>query len=228
MVRDYWMYRPDAGPALASLPGTRTVMDWFARYEQPDGLLKQLPWWSFIDWVPEGTIPTYDANGESCMTTLEYLGALEDAAALEQGLGDPQRAARYEAAPRMSGADSSASAGTACRVACRDLWPKRLQPAGQYSGRALRRGAKGPPAGRAAAMLVIDPGTTPTGILSASYYFRFYLARALEHAGMADEYLRSIDPWRKLLALHFSTWPEVPGERARTRMPGRRIRFTIC
>ena len=30
------------------------------------------------------------------MTTLEYLGALEDAAALEKGLGDPQRAARYE------------------------------------------------------------------------------------------------------------------------------------
>jgi hypothetical protein len=28
---------------------------------------------------------------------------------------------------------------------------------------------------------------------------------------MADEYLNSIDPWRKMLALHFSTWPEVPG-----------------
>ncbi len=60
-------------------------------------------------------------------------------------------------------------------------------------------------------MLAIDPGTTPDGILSASYYFRFYLARALDHAGLADEYLRSIDPWRKLLPLHFSTWPEVPG-----------------
>jgi hypothetical protein len=29
---------------------------------------------------------------------------------------------------------------------------------------------------------------------------------------MADEYLDSIGPWRKLLALHFSTWPEVPGD----------------
>ncbi len=61
-------------------------------------------------------------------------------------------------------------------------------------------------------MLAIEPGTTPDGILSASYYFRFYLARALEHAGMADEYLNSIDPWRKLLPLHFSTWPETPGD----------------
>jgi hypothetical protein len=60
-------------------------------------------------------------------------------------------------------------------------------------------------------ILAIAPGTTPYGVLSASYYFRFYLARALDHAGMADEYLNSIGPWRKLLPLHFSTWPEVPG-----------------
>ena len=60
--------------------------------------------------------------------------------------------------------------------------------------------------------LAIEPGTSPHGILSASYYFRFYLARALDHAEMADEYLQSLDPWRKLLPLHFSTWPEVPGD----------------
>ena len=38
-------------------------------------------------------------------------------------------------------------------------------------------------------MLAIEPGTTPNGVLSASYYFRYYLARALDHAGMADDYL---------------------------------------
>jgi len=61
-------------------------------------------------------------------------------------------------------------------------------------------------------MLAIEPGATPDGMLSASYYFRFYLSRALEHAGMADQYLDSLDPWRKLLPLHFSTWPEIPGD----------------
>jgi hypothetical protein len=61
-------------------------------------------------------------------------------------------------------------------------------------------------------MLAVEPGTTPNGVLSASYYFRYYLARALEHTGTADLYLNSIDPWRKLLPLHFSTWPEIPGD----------------
>ncbi|MDE3200716.1 MAG: alpha-L-rhamnosidase, partial [Acidobacteriota bacterium] len=58
----------------------------------------------------------------------------------------------------------------------------------------------------------IEPGETPDGVMSASYYFRFYFARALEHAGMGDEYLESLKPWRELLKMHFSTWPEQPGD----------------
>jgi hypothetical protein len=213
MVRDYWRYRPDPEPARRSLEGTRTVLDWFAGYEQPDGLLKQLPWWSFIDWVPSGTIPTYDGQGESCVTTLEYLGALDDALALETGLGDPVRASRYQArlahvrsglynkcwnAKRGLLADTPEQNGFSQQAnilgVLYDVVPKERQEA------VLRK------------VMAIEPGTTPGGVLSASYYFRFYLARALEHAGMADDYLNSIEPWRQLLALHFSTWPEVPGD----------------
>jgi hypothetical protein len=213
MVHDYWQYRPDPEPARAALPGTRTVLAWFAAHEQPDGLLQKLPWWSFVDWVSEHQeIPTYDAQGESCVTTLEYLGALNEAVDLEKSLGDPLLADRYQAraAHVRSGLFNKCWSPSLGLVADNpdqknfsqqanilavlyDVVPKECQQ------EVLRR------------MLSIDPGTTPDGILSASYYFRFYLARALDHAGLADEYLRSIDPWRKLLPLHFSTWPEVPG-----------------
>jgi hypothetical protein len=212
MVHDYWMYRPDPEPARASLPGTRTVLDWFAAHEQPDGLLQKLPWWSFIDWVSSGEIPTYNAQGESCLPSLEYLGALGEAADLEKALGDPLIAARYEArATRLRSslfskcwngsrgliADNPAQKNFSQQAnilgVLYDVAPKERQR------EILRR------------MLAIEPGTTPDGVLSASYYFRFYLARALDHAGMGDEYLSSLEPWRKLLPLHFSTWPEIPG-----------------
>ncbi|HEX6773205.1 MAG TPA: alpha-L-rhamnosidase C-terminal domain-containing protein, partial [Acidobacteriaceae bacterium] len=49
-------------------------------------------------------------------------------------------------------------------------------------------------------------------LIPASYYFRFYLARALEHAGLGDLYLSSLGPWRELLPMGFSTWPEMPGD----------------
>jgi hypothetical protein len=213
MVHDYWLYRPDPGFVRSKLPGTRTVLDWFAGQENPDGLLHELPWWSFIDWVAEKqVIPTYDANHESCVTTLEYLGALNDAADLEHNLGDPILAMRYDSLAQhvRSGLFNkcwSASRGLLADTPDQkafsqqanilavlyDVIPKSRQV------EVLRQ------------MLAIEPGTTPNGVLSASYYFRFYLARALDHAGMADEYLDSIGPWRKLLPLHFSTWPEVPG-----------------
>lgn len=212
MVRDWWMYRPDAEPARASMESVRSVLHWFAGYEQPDGLLKRLPWWSFIDWVPSGEIPTYDARGESCVTTLQYLGALEDAAALEDGIGDAAVGAgdKARAARVRSGlfaqcwspeqgmiADTPDKKGFSQQAnilgVLYDVIPQDQQKT------VLRK------------MLAIEPGTTPEGLLSASYYFRFYLARALDHAGMADDYLASLTSWRELLALHFSTWPEVPG-----------------
>ena len=213
MVRDWWNYRPDPEPARASLPGVRTVLDWFARYEQPDGLLRKLPWWSFIDWVPKGDIPTYDANGESCMTTLQYLGALEDGAALEKGLGDP-----LLADGDLKRAAHVRSALTAkCWDAKRNLMAETPEHKG-YSQQASILGVLFdvvPKESRQAVMenvLKIEPGAKLDDVLSASYYFRYYLARALEHAGMGSRYLDSIKPWRDLLPRHFTTWPETPGD----------------
>ncbi len=213
MLHDYWMYRPNPEPVRALLPGSRDVLGWFATHEQPDGLLGNLPWWSFIDWVSTGETPTYDSQGESCITTLEYLGALDDAADLEKALGDPLFAARdhTRAAHVRSGIYNKCWNATRGLIADNpdqkvfsqqanilavlyDVVPKDHQQA------VLQQ------------MLSIEPGTTPNGILSASYYFRFYLARALDHAGLADDYLKSLDPWRELLPLRFSTWPEIPGD----------------
>jgi alpha-L-rhamnosidase len=214
MLHDYWMYRPDAdGLARTLTPGTRTVLDWFANYEEPDGLLHEVPYWSFIDWVQEGQeTPTYDKKDESCMTTLEYLGALNDAADLEKPLGDATLASRYlaRATHVRTGLYNkcwSASRGLLADTPDQKIFSQQANILGvlydvipkDQQQTVLRK------------LVAIQPGTTPDGVLSASYYFRFYLARALDHAGMADEYLDSIGPWRKLLPLHFSTWPEVPG-----------------
>jgi len=211
MVHDWWMYRPDATPARASLPGTRTVLDWFARYEQPDGLLRKLPWWSFIDWVPKGQTPTYDAQGESCMTTLQYLGALEDAAALEKGLGDPVFAERYAARARHVRSALTAKCWNPARNLVAENPEQKL-----FSQQASILGVLFdvvPKASQQAVLenaLKIQPGDKLDDVLSASWYFRYYLARALVHAGMGDAYISSLSSWRGLLKLHFSTWPEQP------------------
>lgn len=211
MLHDWWMYRPDPAPVRESMEGTRSVLGWFGEHERPDGLLEKLPWWSFIDWVPSGETPTYDSHGESCITTLEYLGALHDAADLEQHFGDAGTAGKYRerAGHVLSGIHDKCWNGQRGLLA--DNPDQKV-----FSQQANILGVLYDviPAERQKdvlkQMLAIEPGTTPNGTLSASYYFRFYLARALEHAGMADEYLGALEPWRKLLPLHFSTWPEQP------------------
>lgn len=212
MLHDYWMYRPDPAPIRDSLVGTRGVLNWFSQYEQTDGLLREVPWWSFIDWVPSGTIPTYDSRGESCVTTLQYLGALDNAADLEAAFGEAGLATRYRARAAHVRAGIYGKCWAPERGLLADNPDKTV-----FSQQSNIMGVLYdviPKARQKAVMqkvLAIEPGTTPDGVLSASYYFRFYLARALDHAGMADDYLASIEPWRQLLPLHFSTWPETPG-----------------
>jgi len=222
MLHDYWMYRPDPQFVRDHIPGTRDVLAWFAKYEQPDGLLRELPWWSFIDWVPSGEIPTYDTHRESCVTTLQYLGALTDASDLERNLGDTALASRYH-----SHADHvRAGLVSKCWVPSQGLLAdnpdqKIFSQQANILGVLYDVIPQDQQQAVLQRILSIEPGTTPNGVLSASYYFRFYLARALDavdkranqaHAPMADRYLQSLDAWRKLLPLHFSTWPEIPGD----------------
>jgi hypothetical protein len=205
MEHDYWLYQPDPEQVRSSLMGTRAVLDWFAKCEQPDGLLHtQFPCRPFGDWTPTpGSMQVADANGESCITTLGYLGALDDAADLENALGDRLFGTRYH----ERAAHVRAALRDKCWTPSRGLFadnPDRNSFSHQASILAVLYDVipKDQQQNVLRQILASDLGT--------SYYFRFYFARALDHAGLADEYLRSLDPWRKMLPLHFSTWPEHP------------------
>jgi alpha-L-rhamnosidase len=57
--------------------------------------------------------------------------------------------------------------------------------------------------------VTVDGQTVPR-MSTPTYYFRFYLTRALEHAGMADLYLSQLQPWYDMLKMGLSTWAENP------------------
>jgi hypothetical protein len=223
MIHDNYRYDPDKSFAQNNLPGARTVLQWFASYQHPDGVLGQLPWWSFIDWIETETkrpFPSYDKNDESCLTTMEYIGALEDAIDLEKSIGSPEYVAldseHLERAKKGTlaqcwdqknqlFADNAAkdmySEHTNMLAVLYDVAPKKDQQA--IMRRVVARRVDG------------SDGTKPVGdpkLIGASFYFRFYLARALDHAGMADEYLKTLGDWRGFLKMGFTTWPEQPGD----------------
>jgi hypothetical protein len=218
MVHDFWLYRGDEEFVRAQIPGTRTVLDWFLDRQRPDGLLGGIPWWPFVDWGKDFGfgVPPEDANGGSSVITLQYIEALRYGAELESALGDSVRAKRYR--------DAETRAVDAIRKLC---WNNTYSliadtPAQKhYSQHANILGVWLDAIPReqqkdvlAKILSVSDPGFTASGpapeMTKATYYFRFYLARALEHAGMGNQYLSLLRPWHDMVALGLTTWAEQP------------------
>jgi alpha-L-rhamnosidase len=218
MVHDFWQYRGDADFIKAQISGTRTVLDWFIDKQRADGLLGNISWWPFVDWGKDFVfgMPPTGADGGSSSITLQYIEALRYGEELEVAFGDPIRAQRYREAEKK--------AANAIRTLCwNNTYGLIADTAAQqhYSQHANILGVwlDVIPQEQQKDVLtkilsVSDSGFAASGpvpeMTKATYYFRFYLARALEHAGMGDRYLDLLKPWRDMVALGLTTWAEQP------------------
>ena len=218
MVHDFWMYRGDEQFVRKQIGGTRTVLEWFLAKQRADGLLGKIPWWPFVDWGAdfEGGESPQEADGGSSVMTLQFIEALRYAAELERKFGDANIAKVYEnASARAESAvwklcwnekygllsDSPAQKHFSQHANILGVWldviPERLHK--DVLTKILSKSDAGFSASKE-----VPPMTT------ATYYFRFYLARAIEHVGMGDEYLKLLGPWRQMVALGLTTWAESP------------------
>jgi alpha-L-rhamnosidase len=220
MVHDYWMYVDDLPLVRETLPHTRTVLDWFAAQQRSDGLLGKMKWWEFGDWTGDYAdgVPPQDADGGSAFLTLQFVEALRDATEMESRYGSRERAEAYGEMIRKAAtalnrenwdskyglyADTPARKTFSVEANILAVWLD-IAPHDQQQPILRRLLASSAQPETAFDGKPIPPMTEP------SYYFRFYLARALQHAGMADEYLHQLGPWYNMLNLGLSTWAETP------------------
>ena len=154
MLHDYWMYRPD--PAVRSRSAARcTRRSRLVRAitKQPDGLLHETPWWSFHRLGSgQAKSPPTTTHGESCVTTLEYLGALDRRCRPGKRIGDAVLAdALPDRAPPCPRRLVDEMLERLTRTARRQSRTENLQPASQHPRRSLRRYSERSAAGRTAA-----------------------------------------------------------------------------
>jgi alpha-L-rhamnosidase len=200
------------------IPGARTMLDWFISKQRPDGLMGNLPWWPFVDWGKDFAfgMPPQGPDGGSSPITLQYIEALRYGAEIESAFGDPVRAQRYR--------DAESRAANAIRTLCWNNTYGLIADTPEQKHFSQHANILGvwldiiPPDQEKGVLnkilSVSDPGFTASGqvpeMTKATYYFRFYLSRALDHAGMGDRYLSLLNPWRKMVALGLTTWAEQP------------------
>ncbi len=170
-------------------------------------MLGNLPWWNFVDWSwPGGTPPGTDTPGSS-VVSLEYVLALKQAAEMEEANGLPEVAEKHRAT-----ADAVSSAVMkSCWNPARGLMadsPKQDTFSQHATIFAVLSDVIPPETQKAALEKAIEDKT----ITQATLQFRFFLNKALDKVGLGDRYLSLLEPWRDMIALGLTTFPETDGE----------------
>jgi hypothetical protein len=207
MMHDLWWYRGDAEFLRGYLPGARNVLVWFENRLTPSGLLGPMEWWNFVDWSDtfKNGDPPMETNGQSSILSLQFVAALRASADLETAFGSAQQAEHDRALASRIAAAVYKTCWDPARHLIADT-PARQRFSQHANILAILEDAV-PRADQAALMKTVlsDPSLT-----QATYYFRFYLFRAMRKAGFGDQYLDQLGPWRQMLALGLTTWAEKP------------------
>jgi hypothetical protein len=207
MVHDYWMHRDDPEYVRGFLPGVRSVVGWFERRIDETGLVGPIPWWPYVDWVPEWPEgnPPQAKDGHSTVISLQLVYALDRAAELEGALGLPVEAERDRRLAESLRKAARARAWDPARGLFRDA-PDTALYSQQTNIMAVLADAVPPVEQRGVMERVLADAT----LTQATYYFSFYLFEALRKAGLADRYVERLEPWRGMLAMGLTTVPETP------------------
>jgi hypothetical protein len=207
MLQDYSRYAEDIEFVKSKLGGVRQILDYFKKYQLPNGSLKNTPQWMFTDWVDakewkSGTGPV-GADGTSAMLDLQLLWAFQVSADLEKKLGNPALANQI-----------LTSIETLKKTIRRKYWDtnKKIfadrEEKDEYSQHtnslAILTGIVSPlEANEIANQLLNNKQLAP-----ASIYFKYYLHQALIKAGKGNEYLKWLDKWRENINMGLTTWAE--------------------
>jgi alpha-L-rhamnosidase len=213
MVHDYWMHRDDPEYVKGFLMGIDNVLLWYEqKIDKNSGMIGPLPYWTFVDWpnnwpwdnvVRSGGVPPGGNSGNSSIVTLQAVYAMQAAVELFRYFGDNCKADHYDIIAKQMMESTIKSCWDANRKYMADT-PDKKEFSQHANAFAILTGA-------------IDPGEqidliqrvlADKSITQCTFYFRFYLYRAMKKAGLGDMYTQMLDPWRDMLKLGLTTFAE--------------------
>ena len=205
-LHDYMMYGADTDFVMDLVPGAEQILGYFARFQQEDGRVRDLPGWNFSDWVTAPNwgygAPLAGEDGCSINMDLQLLLAYQMMAEMEAFRGNMFLAQEYTGKAQKL----AASVKKAYWNEARGLFSDRAEQ-DNYSqhGNALAiLCGIAPDPVALSRKLMADKSLAP-----CSVYYRYYLHEAFIKAGLGDEYLDWLDVWRENIAMGLTTWAEM-------------------
>lgn len=207
MLYDYWMYRPDAEFVKKKLSGTRAILDFFSKYQQEDGSLKDTPYWNFVDWANgDGWaigISPKGSDGSSAIIDMQLFWAYQWAATLESKLGMPA----YEEMYQQKATHLKETILNKYWDQSRNLFSdtKEKKHFSQHANAlAILTGLVEEENIKPICNSLLSDGS----LTQCTLYFSYYLYQALVKGGMGDDYMNWLDVWRNAMNEGMTTWPE--------------------
>lgn len=208
MLHDYWMLRKDDPFLQKYLDGASVVLHWYENHiDSSLGMLGPMKWWSFVDWndaFPGGTPPGAN-DGHSSVISLQYAYTLRQAAALFNYFARKTEAEHYLKLADKISKGTYVNCFNTSKMEMADTPDKN-----SFSQHASIMAILADAIPAADEQKVMQNILSDTTLSQATFYYRFYLTRAMVKAGMADLYYSQLTPWRDMLKNGLTTFAEKP------------------
>lgn len=208
MLYDYWMHRQDDVFLKKYLDAANLVLKWYEQHiDTSYQMLGPMDWWNFVDWndaFPGGT-PDGANDGHSAVITLQYAYTLRQASQLFNYFGRKESGAHY-----LKLADLLAENTW---LHCFDKTKMEMANTPQKNTFSQHAGIMAILADAVPAIekkQVVEKILSDTALSQATFYYRFYLTRAMVKAGLGNLYYSQLAPWRDMLKNGLTTFAEKP------------------
>jgi len=203
MLHDYWTYRPDAGFLKDKLMGEREILTFFAKFQQADGSLKDLPYWKFVDWVGDMGWGPMGTDGSAAIYDIQLLLAYQWASEMEKAIGEAFYADYYTKKATQLTETIKRKYWDANKKLFADTKEKKGYSQHVNSLAILAGIVDGDDLAAVGNGLLNDKSLT-----QCTVYFKYYLHQALNKAGFGNDYMNWLGIWKENIKLGLTTWAE--------------------
>jgi len=203
MLHDYWMYRGDNDFIKDKLAGEREILHFFSKYQQPDGSLKNTPYWAFVDWAGNFAGGINGSDGSAAIYDLQLLWAYQWAAEMEAKIGMMDYANLYN----QKAAQLKATIQRKYWDPVRKLYADNIEKK-EFSQHANSLAILTGLVSNADMPSVANSLLTDKSLTQCTVYFKYYLHQALIKAGLGNDYMKWLDIYRQNIAAGLTTWAE--------------------
>ncbi|MGI4751449.1 MAG: alpha-L-rhamnosidase C-terminal domain-containing protein [Janthinobacterium lividum] len=203
MLHDYWMYNNDDNFIKDKLVSERTILDFFSKYQQPDGSLKNIPYWTFVDWAPNMGGGLQGSDGSAAIYDLQLLWAYQWSAEMEAKIGLQDYANIYNQQALKLKATIQSKYWDQAKKLYADTKEKSSFSQHVNALAILTGIITGSDLQNFANQLLTDKSLT-----QCTVYFKYYLNEALVKAGLGNDYTNWLGIWRENIKMGMTTWAE--------------------